>query len=224
MRSGRYLPERKKRMYMRRFLIIVGFLIPLVVSAQQSFKIDVKQLNMRIVENVVQLNDFIVLMSDQNKTMNVRNAYRSKALDFFIGKGNPYEDYVVGENGLVQKVQNNGVLIEVSTQFRRKPTQRLVRDFFTSIINLRFKPVDIVGVEMISEIDEGTFHKISNDLYVVSGWTEQSFNGYKEGKPVYKDFSRKKRNIYLRVIITEKGEIIDPLLGDVIAIEQNKVQ
>ncbi len=199
-------------------------MIPLAVSAQQHFKIDLKQLNMSLIENVAQLNDYIVLMSDPSKTVNVRNAYRSKALDFFIGKGNPYEDCIFAENGQVQKLQNNGVTIEITTKFRRRPVRRLVKDFLTSIIAMRYKPVEVVGVEMISEIEESTFLKISDDFYVVSGWTEQAFNGYKEGNPVYKDISRKKKSIYFRVLNTEEGEIINPLLGDVIAIEQEKVQ
>ena len=70
--------------------------------------------------------------------------------------------------------------------------------------------------------------KIDDDTYVCTCYFEQAFCGYRDGKPVYKDITRKKVKCYVvrQVILDEQeGEQHEymVMLGDVTALETRRV-
>ncbi len=80
-------------------------------------------------QKVAQMNDNISFMADKSKYVDTRKYYRQRALNLFIEKGEPFE-----EDG----IHNSGVKIEISSIHRKKLVRRLMKDYLTGLINLRY--------------------------------------------------------------------------------------
>lgn len=163
----------------------------------------------RAQQMVAQMNDYISFMADKSKTVNTRIYYRGKALNLFIEKGEPYEE---------EGIHNTGVKMETTSKYRKKPTSRLMKDYFTGLINLRYSKVDIQSTK-VHDIKISDLQKVDDNKYVCTAYFEQKFLGYRDGIPVYTDRTRKKVKVYIFSEETIDGEEFIVMLGDVSAIE-----
>lgn len=163
----------------------------------------------RAQQMVAQMNDYISFMADKSKSVNTRNYYRGKALNLFIEKGEPYEE---------EGIHNTGVKMETTSKYRKKPTSRLMKDYFTGLINLRYSKVDIQSTK-VHDIKISDLQKVDDNKYVCTAYFEQKFLGYRDGIPVYTDRTRKKVKVYIFSEVTIDGEEFIVMLGDVSAIE-----
>ena len=219
-----------------RILIIVWTILGLSTSAQNlpdlssvlgstnqsqnrvdSKSIEVQRmLQQRAAEKVGLMTDYIQFMADKSKPLNSRKYYREKALGLFIGMGYGYE-----QDG----IHKDGVYMETTSVFRKNPTRRLIRDYFTGLINLRYDKVTIESTDVsdikvsnlkkISETDEGT-------VYECTCYFEQAFIGYRDGVPVYKDITRKKVTCRVLEQETVDGNEYVVFLGDVTTLDTRK--
>ncbi|MDR3796030.1 hypothetical protein [Phocaeicola sp.] len=167
----------------------------------------------RAQQKVAQMNDNISFMADKSKDLNTRNYYRGKALNLFIEKGEPFEE---------EGIHNTGVKMETTSIYRRKPSRRLMKDYFTGLVNLRYSKVDIQSTK-VHEIEISDLQKIDDDKYVCTAYFEQIFVGYRDGIPIYKDRTRKKVKIYILAEETIDGQEFIVLLGDVTALETSRI-
>lgn len=167
----------------------------------------------RAQQKVAQMNDNISFMADKSKDLNTRNYYRRKALNLFIEKGEPFEE---------EGIHNTGVKMETTSIYRRKPSRRLMKDYFTGLVNLRYSKVDIQSTK-VHEIEISDLQKIDDDKYVCTAYFEQIFVGYRDGIPIYKDRTRKKVKIYILAEETIDGQEFIVLLGDVTALETSRI-
>lgn len=169
----------------------------------------------RIQHKVAQMNDNISFMADKSKDLDTRNYYREMALNLFIEKGEPFED--------VGGIPNTGVKMETTSVYRKKPTRRLMKDYFTGLINLRYSKVDVQSTEARC-IEVSDLQKIDDEgNYVATAYFEQIFVAYRDGRIVYKDKTRKKVKVYVFAEETiDRTEFI-VRLGDVTALETTKL-
>ncbi len=201
---------------MKRNILAIIALLMVSVSYAQS---DVQEaLKIRAAEKVAQLCDYIEFLANPENEYEERNSYKTKALNLFINKGEEYE-----EDGIYKK----GVIMEVTSIWRKKPSQRLMKDYFTGLMNMRYSKVTIESTE-VSNIEVSRLQRIDDDTYVCTCYFEQAFCGYRDGKPVYKDITRKKVKCYVvrQVILDEQeGEQHEymVMLGDVTALETRRV-
>ena len=163
----------------------------------------------RAQQMVAQMNDYISFMADKSKSVNTRNYYRGKVLNLFIEKGEPYEE---------EGIHNTGVKMETTSKYRKKPTSRLMKDYFTGLINLRYSKVDIQSTK-VHDIKISDLQKVDDNKYVCTAYFEQKFLGYRDGIPVYTDRTRKKVKVYIFSEETIDGEEFIVMLGDVSACE-----
>lgn len=166
----------------------------------------------RAQQKVAQMNDNISFMADKSKDLNTRNYYRGKALNLFIGKGEPFEE---------EGNTNTGVKMETTSVYREKPTCRLMKDYFTGLINLRYSKVDIQTTK-VNEIEVSDIKKTDDNKYVCTAYFEQVFVGYRDGRPIYKDRTRKRVKVYIMVEETIDREEFFILLGDVTALNTSR--
>lgn len=165
----------------------------------------------RIQQKVAQMNDNISYMADKSKKLETRNFYREMALNLFIEKGEPFTD--------IDGIQNTGVKMETTSVYRKKPTRRLMKEYFTGLINLRYSKVDVQSTEA-HNIKVGNLEKIDdNGNYVATAYFEQIFVAYRDGRIVYKDKTRKMVKVYVFADETIDGVEFIVRLGDVVAIE-----
>lgn len=167
----------------------------------------------RAQQKVAQMNDNISFMADKSKDLNTRNYYRGRALNLFVEKGEPFE-----EDG----IRNSGVKMETTSVYRKKPLRRLMKDYFTGLVNLRYSKVNIQSTK-VHEIEVSELLKVDDNKYVCTAYFEQIFVGYRDGKPVYKDRTRKKVKVYILAEETIDGQEFIVLLGDVTALETSRI-
>jgi hypothetical protein len=166
----------------------------------------------RAQQKVAQMNDNISFMADKSKSEDTRKYYRGKALNLFIEKGEPFEE---------EGIHNTGVKMETTSLYSKKPTRRLMKDYFTGLIQLRYSKVSIQSTK-VNEIQISDLQKVDDNKYVCTAYYEQVFVGERDGKPIYKDRTRKKVKVYILSEETIDGEEFIVLLGDVTALETKK--
>lgn len=160
----------------------------------------------RAAEKVAQQNDYISFMASKKKALNVRNRYKTKALNLYIGKGYSYEE---------NSVQKTGVQQEISSIKNGKTTvrHRLTRDYFDRLIKMRYSDVEINSTE-IADMKVSGLQQIDDNTYVCTCQYDQAFVGFRDGKPVYKDITTKYIKCYVYTVDTEDGTEYIALLGD----------
>lgn len=163
----------------------------------------------RAQQKVAQMNDYISFLADKSKSLDTRNYYRGQALNLFIEKGEPFEE---------EGIHNTGVKMETTSKYSKKPSRRLMKNYFTGLIELRYSKVSIQSTK-VNEIKISDLQKIDDNKYVCTAYYEQIFVGERDGKIVYKDRTRKKVKIYILSEETIDGEEFIVLLGDVTALE-----
>ena len=198
--------------------IIIAIIALLTVSASFAQSDIQEVLKRRAAEKVGQLCDYIEFLANPQNEYKTRNYYKTKALNLFINKGEEYE-----EDGIYKK----GVIMEVTSVWRKKPSQRLMKDYFTGLMNMRYSKVAIESTE-ISNIEVSRLQQIDDDTFVCTCYFEQAFCGYRDGIPVYKDITRKKVKCYVvkEVIIDDQGgeqHEFMVMLGDVTALETRRI-
>lgn len=180
------------------------------VTAQARTEAETHELmGIRGAQKVAQMNDNISFMADKHKDLDTRKYYRKRALKLFIGEGEPFEE---------EGVTNTGVKMETTVVGRKRPNRKLIKDYFTNLINLNYSNVKIQSTN-VHDIKVSDLQKIDDDMYVCTAYFEQTFVGYRDGRPVYKDRTRKKVKIYIMGEETLEGYEYIVYLGDVTAIE-----
>lgn len=196
-----------------RYILCTLFLMIGVTAFAQSDASISELMKQRAQQKVAQMNDNISFMADKSKSLDTRNYYKRRALNLFIEKGEPYEE---------EGIHNTGVKMETTSIYRKKPSRRLMKDYFTGLVNLRYSKVDIQSTK-VHEIEVSNLQKIDDNKYVCTAYFEQVFVGYREGYPVYKDRTRKKVKVYILAEETIDGQEFIVLLGDVTALETNRI-
>lgn len=181
--------------------MIALFLIALPFSLFAQNKQDL--LRNRAAQKVGQMCDYIEFMANPENDLETRSYYCDKALNLFINRGNAYE-----EDGIMKE----GVLMEVSSVNRKSKLPKLMKKYFIGLMNLKYQKVVIESTD-VSEIEVSNLREVDN-YYVCTCYFEQAFCGYRDGRPVYRDITRKKVKCYIYVEQTERGEEYIVMLGD----------
>lgn len=197
-------------LYKRLAMLFFTIIMTSIVFAQNQLT---EQIKRRAAEKVGQMNDYISFMANKNKKANTRLYYKKKALNLFVGCGESYE-----EDG----VRKEGVQMEVTSIKRKTKSRRLMKTYFQSLIDLGYSQVNITSTD-IADIKVSQLQKIGENLFVCTCYFEQAFIGYQDGRPIYKDITRKHVKCYVFAEETENGTELMILLGDVTADETRKL-
>lgn len=196
------------------FLVLIGLILTSCVYAQTTTASVDEMLKRRSAEKVGEMTDKIEFMANPQNDIQTRYVYKSKALKLFVNNGEAYE-----EDGR----HKDGVYMEVTSVYRKKPSRRLMRDYFEGLINMRYSKVTIESTD-VSNIKVSNLQKTDDGQYVCTCYFEQAFCGYKDGRLVYKDITRKKVKCYVSREETIDGVEYIVRLGDVTALETIKVK
>lgn len=197
--------------FLRRIVVLqFAFLFFLPIMGQNAVD---EQIKRTAAQRVAQMNDYISFMADKSNDMETRQYYKKQALNLFAGRGYNYE-----ENG----VNKEGVRMEITSVNNTRPRSKLMRVYFNGLMNLTYQKVSIQSTELAS-IKVSNLQKVDNNMYVCTCYFDQVFVGYRDGRPVYKDITRKKVKCYIEVQDVEGGphEYV-VLLGDVQAIDTKR--
>lgn len=196
---------------LRRILVLqFAFLLFLPMMGQNTVD---EQIKRTAAQRVAQMNDYISFMADKSNDLETRQYYKKQALNLFAGRGYNYE-----ENG----VNKEGVRMEITSVNNTRPRSKLMRVYFNGLINLTYQKVSIQSTELAS-IKVSNLQKVDNNMYVCTCYFDQVFVGYRDGRPVYKDITRKKVKCYIEVQDVEGGlQEYVVLLGDVQAIDTKR--
>lgn len=193
----------------------ITMLLLVIMVTTQAFAQNsaTEQIKRRAAEKVGLMNDYISYMANKKKSSKTRIYYKTKALRLFAGGGDSYE-----ENG----IQKEGVQMEVTSINRKTKSRRLMKTYFQSLINLKYNDVQITSTD-VADIKVSQLQRIGENLYVCTCYFEQAFIGYMDGRPVYKDITRKHVKCYVYTEETESGTEFMVLLGDVTADQTRKL-
>lgn len=197
--------------FLRRiFVLQFAFLFFLPIMGHNAVD---EQIKRTAAQRVAQMNDYISFMADKSNDMETRQYYKKQALNLFAGRGYNYE-----ENG----VNKEGVRMEITSVNNTRPRSKLMRVYFNGLMNLTYQKVSIQSTELAS-IKVSNLQKVDNNMYVCTCYFDQVFVGYRDGRPVYKDITRKKVKCYIEVQDVEGGpQEYVVLLGDVQAIDTKR--
>ena len=179
--------------------ITMLLLVMMVITQAFAQSSATEQIKRRAAEKVGLMNDYIY--------------YKTKALRLFAGGGDSYE-----ENG----VQKEGVQMEVTSINRKTKSRRLMKKYFESLIDFKYNDVQITSTD-VADIKVSQLQRIGENLFVCTCYFEQAFVGYMDGRPVYKDITRKHVKCYVYAEETESGTEFMVLLGDVTADQTRKL-
>lgn len=193
-------------------MTLLVFVIMVISHVFAQSSIDT-QIQRRAAEKVGQMNDYISFMANKSKKPNTRVYYKKKALNLFVGCGDSYE-----EDG----IRKEGVQMEVTSINRKSKSRRLMKDYFQSLIDLGYNQVSITSTD-VANIKVSQLQKIGENQYVCTCYFEQAFAGFRDGRPIYKDITRKHVKCYVYAEETENGTEYMVLLGDVTADETRKL-
>ena len=188
-------------------LFILLTFICIALSASAGISDQEEMIKRRAAEKVAQMNDYISFMANKKKSQEVRRNYKKYALNLFMGKGFEYE-----ENG----VPKTGVMMEVTSKYRKTVSHPLIRNYFQNIIDMQYTDVKITSTE-IANIKVSDLHQIDSNLFVCTCQYNQAFIGYKDGRPAYKDITTKRIKCYVKAEDTEDGTEYVIMLGDITA-------
>ncbi len=192
---------------------MAGVMLLACVSVQAQSSAD-EMLKRRCAEKVWQMCDHIEYMANPQNKKNNRLFYRTVALKLFIGQGDSYE-----EDGRIR----DGVTMEVTSVNRNNPYSYLMKQYFSNLINRLSYSKVVMQTTDVSAMKISELQPISEDTYVCTVYFEQSFCGYRDGRPVYKDITRKRVKCYVKVEQTVDGEEYIVMLGDVTATDTQRL-
>lgn len=198
--------------FLRRIVVLqFAFLLFLPMMGQNAVD---EQIKRTAAQRVAQMNDYISFMADKSNDLETRQYYKKQALNLFAGRGYNYE-----ENG----VNKEGVRMEITSVNNTRPRSKLMRVYFNGLINLTYQKVSIQSTELAS-IKVSNLQKVDNNIYVCTCYFDQVFVGYRDGRPAYKDITRKKVKCYIEVqdVEGEPQEYV-VLLGDVQALDTKRI-
>lgn len=188
-------------------VIFASIMLMVCITVHAQISAD-EMLKRRCAEKVKQMCDYIEYMANPKQKVNNRRYYRKAALNLFVGRGESYE-----EDGRIR----DGVTMEVTSVNMKTPKSYLMKQYFSNLINrLRYSEV-VMQTTDVSAMKISELQPISEDTYVCTVYFEQSFCGYRDGRPVYKDITRKRVKCYVKVEQTEDGAEYIVMLGDVTA-------
>ena len=174
----------------------------------------------RAQQKVKQMTNYVEYMANKDESLEDRKEYRTLALNLFIGHGEPYT---------LNDTTRKGVYMQVTSKYRKKPTERLMKDYFTGLINMRYNKVVIESTD-VKDIKVSELRKVGENEFECTCTFVQAFCGYRDGRPVYKDITKKRVTCHIfgeeTVKVMANGEIKTSyeyivLLGDVEALETN---
>lgn len=174
----------------------------------------------RAQQKVKQMTNYVEYMANKDDSLEDRKEYRTLALNLFIGHGEPYT---------LNDTTRKGVYMQITSKYRKKPTERLMKDYFTGLINMRYNKVVIESTD-VKDIKVSELRKVGENEFECTCTFVQAFCGYRDGRPVYKDITKKRVTCHIfgeeTVKVMANGEIKTSyeyivLLGDVEALETN---
>ena len=153
----------------------------------------------RAQQKVKQMTDYVAYMADKEKPIEDRKEYRIAALNLFISHGEPY---------IVNGASRKGVYMQITSKYRKKPNQRLLKDYFTGLINMRYSKVVIQSSD-IACIKVSELKKIADHEYECTCSYIQSFYGKSDGNLI-----NKAEKIQITCRIIENQDIKVSLVND----------
>lgn len=194
------------------YRIALTFVLSAFVTASFAQQDIEEMIKVRAAEKVKQMCDYIEFMANPQNGTEARTKYKGKAVRLFIAKCEPYE-----EDG----IQKRGVEMEITSTYRPKPSRRLMKDYFTGLMNMRYSKVDIKSSD-IHDIQVSELRQIDENTFVCTAVFVQVFVGYRDGMPVYTDRTRKNVKCYVLREETMDGDEYIVMLGDTKALDTKK--
>ena len=184
---------------MKKYILTFAIIISATLAYAQPN--NENAMTMRVVQKVKQLADYITYMADKEKPIRDRKEYRQAALNLFIGQGKSY---------IVNGAPREGVYMLITSKHRKRAVQRLMKDYFTGLINMRYSKVVIESSE-ITDIKVSELKKVADHEYECTCTFVQAFCGFHDGKPIYKKIPHKR--VTCRILEEEIAKITDS--GDI---------
>ena len=181
-----------------------------------SQSINTEALKLRAAQKVKQMTDNIARIADKSRSVSTRESIKTKTLVLFINKGEAFKE--VYDGGF--EIQRQGVVME-TTSLKCKtcdPKKTLMTQYLTNLIKLNYSQVKIESTD-VSSMEVSSLPKINDNEYVCTVYFEQAFVGYRDGRPVYKDITRKSVEVHIAVEETIDGTEYIIRLGDVHALD-----
>ncbi len=181
------------------------FTLILLLLSVSGFAQTEAMLQKRAAQKVGQMNSYIAQMYDKSLDTSDRQKFKAKALNLFIGRGYDYRYYGA----------KKCVMMEVTSLLSRTKKNDPIREYFDRIINIRnYNKIEVTSTDIV-DMEVSELREIDDDLYECTVCYVQEFRGYKDGRMLYGDRTKKDVQVFVKAEMDEDGawEFI-VLLGD----------
>jgi len=176
---------------------------------EQEFMIRIKQ----------KLTDFqthIGVICSKKSSKKTLDTAVNKCLKLFIGEGETY--YTIDAYG--NRIENAPVTIHITSEKVRRVRTNTVKRYLNSLANNLNKMYTKVNISSFDVVRFDNIHKTEDGRYVGVAYFFQKFGGYRDGRLVYTDTTKKKVLVYINPITGPVGEITWTVaLGDISVVE-----
>lgn len=209
---------------MKRLIISLSILLFAATSMQAESLTKEQQLllKQRAAQKVSLFTGYITKIADKVESLEHRLYFKDAALKLFIGKGQSYNEYYIQSNGQQVKVERDGVKMQVTSVRTGSKRDLLMRSYLYNLANLKYSKVEVQTTD-VAHMRVSNIEKVGKDTYRCVCFFKQSFVGYKDGVPVYRDITEKKVECIINGIDTPDGYEYEVFLGDVTAAETQSI-
>lgn len=165
-------------------LVLLSFCANLKTFAQSE-----KELLTHLqLEKLNMFADYLSIIGNPKNDMNVRRYYASEALALFVNNGDSF---------IVDGKVFRGAQIEVVNKFRSRRAVRLVKDYMNMLLSMRCGKMTIEDATFAIVDTKDLVLDNMNGKFKATATIEQTFQGVRDGVPVYRDITRRTIQFYL---------------------------
>lgn len=219
-------------MVSKNFCAIMTILFLMVSStfAQNCIELDEaanEQISIRVRQEVNLFTNCLSFIVDKTQTLENRDTFKEDALNLFIGKGLPYYDYVLDNEGnVIRRIQRAAVTMEVTSLRNSKPRKKPMADYLTNLVNLANQQIyRSVSIESTNwhDMKVSKLQKIGENRYVCDVYFEQIYiSRGNENRLLYTDKTIKRVTCFIEILHLDTGDEYVIALGDVTAVETKR--
>lgn len=205
-----------KKIYIILILVVTGVLSVYADrnSAPQLTEEEKQEFTERIKNKIDDFQTHLGIISSRESSKKTVDTAVKECLKLFIGNGDDYPSYDAYGN----TEWNDPVTIQITSKNRKYPRTNTVKKYLSNLANNLNKMYSKVEITSYDAVRVDNIYETGDGKYECVAYFFQKFEGYRDGRLIYVDYTSKKVRVYLDQIEGPVGKTWSIALGDISAV------